>query len=141
MSVLTSKGILFGIVAAIIIGSTVGFGLAYATFQSPINDLQTSNTQLKTTLTDLQQSYVSASLKDDKLSNSVSHNIKGTVINFGTATASNIIITVKWYNLGASFHQEIITIPSLEGRAMKDISFSYIFGGSADDFQYTITWS
>ena len=145
MSVLTGKlagkGMLLGIVAAIIIGSSVGFGLAYATFQSPIDSLQTSNTQLQTTLTNLQESYISASLKDDKLSNSVSHNIKGTVINFGTVTASNITITARWYNLGASFHQEIITIPSLAGRAMKDISFSYVFGGSADDFQYTITWS
>jgi hypothetical protein len=78
---------------------------------------------------------------DDRLSNAKSHNVRGTIINFGTVTASNIVVTVKWYKLGASFHQEIITIPSLAGRAMKDISFSYIFGGSADDFQYTISWS
>jgi hypothetical protein len=115
--------------------------LAYATFQSPISNLQTSNTQLQTTLTNLQESYISANIKDDKLSNSISHNVKGTVINFGTATASNITITVKWYNQGASFHQEIITLPTLAGRAMKDISFSYVFGGSADDLQYTISWN
>jgi hypothetical protein len=141
MSVPTGKVLILGIVAAIIVGSSVGFGLAYATFQSPISNLQTSNTQLQTTLTNLQQSYISASIKDDKLSSSVSHNVKGTVINFGTATASNITITVKWYTQGASFHQEIITIPSLAGRAMKDISFSYVFGGSADDLQYTISWN
>jgi hypothetical protein len=141
MSVLKGKGMIVGIVVAIVVGSLAGFGLAYATFQSPVSSLQTSNTQLQTTLVNLQKSYVSASLMDDRLSNGESHNVRGTIINFGTVTASNIVITVKWYKLGTSFHQEIITIPSLAGRAMKDISFSYIFGGSADDFQYTISWS
>jgi len=141
MSVLKGKGMIVGIVAAIVVGSLLGFGLAFTTFQSPVNNLQTSNSQLQTTLANLQKSYVSASLMDDRLSGSESHNVKGTIINFGTATASDIVITVKWYKLGASFHQEIITIDSLAGRAMKDISFSYIFGGSADDFQYTISWT
>lgn len=141
MPISNSKLMILGIVVAIIVGSSVGFGLAYATFQSPVSSLQTSNTELQTTLTSLQKSYISASLKDDKLDSTVSHNVKGTVINFGTATASNITITAKWFKSGASFHQEIIGIPSLAGRAMKDISFSYVFGGSADDFQYTISWS
>jgi hypothetical protein len=141
MSVMKGKGMIVWIVVAIVAGSLLGFGLAYTTFQSPVNNLQTSNTQLQTALGDLQKSYVSASLIDDRLSSGESHNVRGTIINFGMTTASYIVITAKWYRLGASFHQEIITMPSLAGRAMKDISFSYLFGGSADDFQYTISWS
>ena len=141
MSVLTSKGIITAIVISVVVGSLIGFGLSYATFQPLINNLQTSNAQLQNTLTNIQKAYASASLRDDKLSDTNTHNVKGTVTNFGSVTASNIVITVKWYKLGTSFHQEIITMSSLEGRAMKEISFSYVFGGGADDFQYTISWT
>jgi hypothetical protein len=41
---------------------------------------------------------------------------------FGNVTASNIIITIKWYSQGVSFHQETIEIPSLAGRALKEIA-------------------
>jgi hypothetical protein len=127
MSTVMNKGIVIAIIISVILGSMIGLSLSYLTFQPSMNQLQ--------------KAYVSASLKDDRLSNSVSHNVIGTVINFGSVTASNITITVKWFKLGASFHQEIITINSLAGRAMKDISFSYTFGGSADDFQHSITWN
>jgi hypothetical protein len=39
MSVLKGKGMIVGIVVAIVVGSLAGFGLAYATFQSPVNNL------------------------------------------------------------------------------------------------------
>ena len=120
MSTSRNNGIVVALLVSVVVGSLIGFGLSYAMFG---------------------RAYVSASLRDDRLSSSEQHTVKGTVINFGTVTASNIVITVKWYKLGASFHQETITIASLEGRAMKDISFSYVFGGGADDLQYTITWS
>lgn len=141
MSTLMNRGIVVAIIVSVVVGSLIGFSISYATLQPSINNLQTSNTQLQSNLTNIQKAYVSASLMDDKLSNVVSHNVKGTVINFGNVTATNIVITVKWYNQGASFHQEIITLPSLAGRAMKEISFSYVFGGGADDFQYTVSWS
>ncbi len=134
MSVSMNKGIIGMLVISMVLASLLGFGISYVALNPSINNLQTSNTEL-------QKAYVSASLKDDRLSSYDSHNVKGTVINFGSVTASNITITVRWYKLGASFHQEIITIPSLAGRAMKDLSFSYVFGGNADDFQYSITWS
>jgi len=147
--------IYLAIVISMIVGSIVGCGLSIAALQPSINSLQTSNTQLQNTLTNtsttlanlnssftnLQEAYVSASLIDDRLSSTTSHTVKGTVINFGNATASNIVITAKWYNSGASFHQEIITITSLAGRAMHEVSFAYTFSGNADDFQYSITWS
>ena len=122
-----SKVVVLAIIISVVSGSVIGLSLSYVTLQPSIDNLQ--------------EAYVSASLKDDKLSNPYTHNVLGTVINFGSETASNIIITVKWYKLGASFHQEIITLDSLAGRAMKDLSFSYTFGGSADDLQYTITWT
>ena len=78
---------------------------------------------------------------DTRLGDDEDHTVKGTIINFGEQTASDIIIVLKWYNDGASFHQEIITIDSLEGRAIKEINFEYIFNGIADDFQYTISWT
>ena len=133
MSVSMNKGIVGALIVSVVLASLIGFGISYVTLQPSINNLQTSNTQL-------QKAYVSASLNDDRLSSTVSHNVKGTVINFGNVTASNVVITVKWYSQGASFHQEIITIPSLEGRAIKEISFSYVFGGSADDLQCTLSW-
>lgn len=136
-----NRGIVVAIVVSVVVGSLIGFSISYATLQPSINNLQTSNTQLLNNLTNIQKAYVSASLMDDKLGNVVSHNVKGTVINFGNVTATNIVITVKWYNQGTSFHQEIITLPRLAGRAIKAISFSYVFGGSADDFQYTVSWS
>ena len=147
MSVKKSKGIANAMIATIILLPLIGFGLSYAMLQPSINGLQTSTTKLQTdvtglqtSLSDLQEAYLTAGLKDDKLSSTYSHNLKGTVINFGSETAYNITITVKWYLQGASFHQEIITIESLAGRSLMDISFSYVFGGSADDLSSTIVW-
>ena len=147
MPVKTSKGIANVMIATIILLPLIGFGLSYVMLQPSINGLQTSTTELQTDVTDLQSSldslqdaFITASLKDDRLSNAFSHNLKGTVINFGSETAHNITITVKWYLQGASFHQEIITIESLAGRSLMDISFSYTFGGSADDLDFTIVW-
>jgi len=88
----------------------------------------------------MQKAYISASLMDDRLSSLASHNVRGTVINFGNATASNIVITVKWYLQGTSFHQETIIIDSLAGRAMMELRFTYSFTGTADDFQFTVSW-
>ncbi len=129
-----NKTILTAIFISVALGAIIATGVSYATLQPSINRLQESSSQL-------QKAYVSASLKDDRLASLETHNVKGTVINFGNQTASNIIITVKWFKSGASFHQEIITIPSLAGRSIKDLSFSYVFGGSADDLQYTVTWN
>ncbi|MCJ7771253.1 hypothetical protein MUP37_06760 [Candidatus Bathyarchaeota archaeon] len=126
MSIRKSKGIASIMIAVIILLPLIGFGLSYVMFQPSISDLQ--------------KATVSASLQDDNLSNLISHTVKGTVINFGTATASDITIVVKWLKQGASFHQEIITISSLAGRTVKDLSFSYVFGGGADELQYSLTW-
>jgi hypothetical protein len=126
MSIRKSKGIASIMIAVIILLPLIGFGLSYVMFQPSISDLQ--------------KATVSASLQDDNLSNFISHTVKGTVINFGTATASDITIVVKWLKQGASFHQEIITISSLAGRTVKDLSFSYVFGGGADELQYSLTW-
>ena len=126
MSVRKSKGIANVMIAAIILLPLIGFGLSYVMFQPSISDLQ--------------KATVSASLQDDHLSDPISHTIKGTIINFGSATASDITIVVKWVKQGASFHQETITISSLAGRTVKDVSFSYVFGGGADELQYTVTW-
>lgn len=120
MSTLMTRRIIGAIVVTFLAGSLIGFGLSYAA---------------------LGRAYISADLKDDRLSNIVSHNVKGTIVNFGTATASDIVITAKWYRQGVSFHQETITIPSLEGREVKDINLSYMFGGSADSLNYTVSWS
>jgi len=134
-------------IATIILLPLMGFGLSYAMLQPSINGLQASTTDLQgevtdlqTSLSSLQEAYVTSSLKDDKLSNAYSHNVKGTIMNFGSETAYNITITVKWYLQGASFHQEIITVESLAGRSLMDISFAYVFGGSADDLSSTIVW-
>ena len=126
MPIRKSKGIASIMIAVIILLPLIGFGLSYVMFQPSISDLQ--------------KATVSASLQDDNLSNLISHTVKGTVINFGTATASDITIVVKWLKQGASFHQEIITISSLAGRTVKDLSFSYVFGGGADELQYSLTW-
>jgi hypothetical protein len=126
MSIRRSKGIANIMIVVIIILPLIGFGLSYVMFQPSISDLQ--------------RATVSASLQDDGLSNPISHTIKGTVINFGTATASDVTIVVKWLKQGASFHQEIITISSLAGRTVKELSFSYVFGGGADELQYSLTW-
>ncbi len=126
MSVRKSKGIANIMIAVIILLPLIGFGLSYVMFQPSISDLQ--------------KATVSASLQDDHLSNPESHTIEGTIINFGSATASDITIVVKWLKQGVSFHQETITISSLAGRTVKDVSFSYIFGGGADELQYTVTW-
>jgi hypothetical protein len=126
MSIRRSKGIANIMIVVIIILPLIGFGLSYVMFQPSISDLQ--------------RATVSASLQDDSLSNPISHTIKGTVINFGTATASDVTIVVKWLKQGASFHQEIITISSLAGRTVKELSFSYVFGGGADELQYSLTW-
>ena len=126
MSIRKSKGIASIMIAVIILLPLIGFGLSYVMFQPSISDLQ--------------KATVSASLQDDNLSNLISHTVKGTVINFGTATASDITIVVKWLKQGASFHQEIITIDSLAGRSLMDVSFAYVFGGSADDLSSTIVW-
>jgi hypothetical protein len=143
------------ILAAIVISVVVATSISCLLLLPSINNLQKSNTQLQDTLTstssklsdidssfaDLQKAYISASLIDDRLDRDYNHNVKGTVINFGNATASDIVITVKWYSLGTSFHQETITIDSLAGRAMIELSFSYAFTGSADDFQFTVSWN
>jgi hypothetical protein len=126
MSIRKSKGIASIMIAVIILLPLIGFGLSYVMFQPSISDLQ--------------KATVSASLQDDNLSNPISHAIQGTVINFGTAPASDITIVVKWFKQGASFHQEIITISSLAGRTVKELSFSYVFGGGADELQYSLTW-
>ena len=140
MSKSVNKSMVVAIVVSVIVASLVGFGTSYATFQPSVDSLQTSNTQLQNNLTNLEKAYITASIKDDKLSNAYSHNVKGTIVNFGSVTANNIVIVVKWYLQGTSFHQETITIPSLAGRTLIDLSFSYVFGGSADSLQYTITW-
>jgi hypothetical protein len=154
MSYLKNKGILAAIVISVVVGTLFATSLSYLVLQPSINDLQKSDTQLQNTLTstsskvtdldssfaDLQKAYVSASLIDDRLSNSLAHNVKGTVVNFGNSTASDIVITVKWYLQGTSFHQETISISSLAGRSMMELSFSYTFTGSADDFKFTISW-
>jgi hypothetical protein len=143
------------ILVAIVISVVVATSISCLLLLPSINNLQKSNTQLQDTLTstssklsdidssfaDLQKAYISASLIDDRLDRDYNHNVKGTVINFGNATASDIVITVKWYSLGTSFHQETITIDSLAGRAMIELSFSYAFTGSADDFQFTVSWN
>ena len=154
MSYLMNKGILVAIVISVVAGTLIATSLSYFMLQPSIDTLQKSNTELQDTLTstssklsdldtsitDMQKAYISASLIDDRLDRDFNHNVKGTVINFGNATASDIVIVVKWYSQGTSFHQETITIDSLEGRAMVEISFSYAFTGSADDFQFTVTW-
>jgi predicted permease len=126
MSFRKSKGIANIIIVVIILLPLIGFGLSYVMFQPSISEMQ--------------KATVSASLQDENLSNPISHTITGTVINFGTATASEVTIVVKWLKQGASFHQEIITISSLAGRTVKDVSFSYVFGGGADELQYTVAW-
>ncbi len=153
-SKLLNKGILIAILISVIVGSTIATVLTIGVLQPSINSLKEENTHLQSSLTDTtsqlsaldasftdtQKAYVSASLIDDRLSSTTNHNVKGTVVNFGNETASNIVIVAKWYNLGTSFHQETITIDSLAGRSMMELSFSYLFTSAADDFQYTVTW-
>ena len=148
MSFLAKKEIILSIIISIVLGAGIGFGVSHSTFspqfqnlQAEVQDLETSLESVQTQFQSLQEAYISASLRDDRLESFTSHSVQGSVINFGNETASNIVITVKWYKEGTSFHQEVITIPSLEGRAIKEIDFTYTFVGSADDFDYTLSWN
>jgi hypothetical protein len=147
MSFLAKKEIILSIIISVVLGAGIGFGVSHSTFNPQFQSLRTEAQSLETSLESLQtqfqslqEAYISASLRDDRLGSFTSHSVQGAVINFGNETASNIVITVKWYKEGASFHQEVITIPSLEGRAIKEINFTYTFVGTADDFDYTLTW-
>lgn len=144
---LFKKNVLLPLIIAIVVGGLLGFGLGSWTLQPQIQtlneNLAATQSQLDTidsSLTDLNEAYVSASLYDRRLTSNDNHNIQGMVINFGNETATNIVITVKWFNDGTSFHQETIEIPNLAGRAIKEIDFDYAFEGQADDLKYTITW-
>lgn len=145
---LIKKDVLLPMIIAIIVGGLLGYGLGSWMLQPQIQTLQesltTTQTELDTVdsdLTELNEAYVSASLQDRRLTSNDNHSVQGMVINFGNETADNIVITLKWFKDGASFHQEIIEIPSLAGRAIKEIDFDYAFEGQADDLQYTITWA
>jgi glycerol uptake facilitator-like aquaporin len=154
MSALINRAMLVAIIISVVAGTLIATSLSYLVLQPSINNLQKSNDQLQNSLTstssklssldssftDMQKAYISASLIDDRLGNILNHDVKGTVVNFGNATASDIVIVVKWYSQGTSFHQETITIDSLAGRAMMELSFSYAFSGAADDFQFTVSW-
>jgi hypothetical protein len=145
---LIKKDALLPMVLTIVIGGVLGLALGSWLLQPQIQtlteNLATTQTQLDTVdteLNELNDAYVSASLQDRRLTSSWGHSVQGVVINFGNETADNIVITVKWFKDDASFHQEIIEIPSLAGRAIKEIDFDYGFEGPADDFQFTITWA
>jgi hypothetical protein len=144
---LIKKDALLPMVITIMIGGALGLALGSWLLQPQIQtlteSLATTQTQLNTVdtdLTELSDAYISASLQDKRLTSSWGHSVQGVIINFGNETADNIIITVKWFKDDASFHQEIIEIPTLDGRAIKEIDFDYGFEGQADDLQYTITW-
>ncbi|UCH02216.1 MAG: hypothetical protein JSV20_10535 [Candidatus Bathyarchaeota archaeon] len=142
------KEIIFPIIIAVVLGAIFGYSFGYLSLQpqiaslnSSLSSLQTQTESLEAQTERLQEADISASLRDDKLESYENHEVKGTIINFGNETALNIVITVHWYNEGASFHQETITLPRLEGRSIKVIDFDYSFEGQADDFDYTITWN
>jgi hypothetical protein len=144
---LIKKEVLLPMIVTIVIGGILGLALGSWLLQPQIQTLNesfaTTQSQLDavdSTLTKINQAYVTASLRDPRLTSYYLHSVQGVVINFGNETANNIVITVKWFKDGASFHQEIIEIPSLAGRGIKEIDFNYSFEGQADDFQYTATW-
>jgi len=131
----------------VIVSASLGFSFGYLTLEPQIQSLDASLTSaqdqigtLDATLASAQESDVSASLQDDRLTSYYEHRVSGIIINFGTESAENIVITAKWFKEGTSFHQEIITVPSLEGRSIKEIDFTYSFEGRADELQYTIVW-
>ena len=131
----------------VLVSALLGFSFGYLALHPQIATLNTTLTttqaqleSLDTSLATAQEADISASLDDERLESSYFHSVQGLVINFGSEPAVNIVITVKWFNEGTSYHQEIITIPSLDGRAIKEINFSYAFEGRADDLQYTVSW-
>jgi hypothetical protein len=145
---LIQKNALLPMVLTIVIGGVLGLALGTWMLQPQIQtlteSLATTQTQLDavdTELNDLNDAYISASLRDQRLTSSWGHSVQGVVINFGNDTATDIVITVKWFKDDTSFHQEVIEIPRLEGRAIKEIDFDYGFEGPADDLQYTISWA
>jgi hypothetical protein len=145
---LIKKDALLPMVITIVIGGALGLALGSWLLQPQIQtlteSLATTQTQLDTVNTDLielSDAYVSASLHDTRLTSYEHHKIQGVAINFGNEGATDIVITVKWFKDDASFHQEIIEIPSLAGRAIKEIDFEYGFEGQADDLQIIITWA
>jgi hypothetical protein len=144
---LIKKDALLPMVITIVIGGVLGLVMGSLLLQPQIQtlteSLATTQTQLDTVDTDLSElndAYICASLQDPQLTSSWGHKVQGMVINFGNETANNIVITMKWFKDDASFHQEIIEIPTLAGRAIKEIDFNYSFGGQADDLQYSVTW-
>ena len=124
----------------VVISALLGFSLGYVALNPQIETLDTSLSAAQAQIDQSNEADISVSLQDDRLESYYYHSVQGLVINFGTEPATNIVITVKWFKDGASFHQEIIEIPSLDGRAIKQINFDYAFEGRADDLQYTVTW-
>jgi hypothetical protein len=145
---LLKKDALLPMVLTIVIGGVLGLALGSWLLQPQIQTLteslattQTALAMVSTDLSELNEAYVSASLRDGRLTSYWGHSVQGVVINFGNEMATDIVITVKWFKDGASFHQEIIEIPSLAGRAIKEIDFDYGFEGPADDLQFAIIWA
>ena len=136
---LIKKGIMVPTII-VIFSALLGFSLGYLALQPQIVTLDTSLSAAQAQIDQSIEADISASLQDDRLESYSDHSVQGLVINFGSEPAVNIVITVKWFKDGTSYHQEIITIPSLDGRAIKEINFDYSFEGRADDLQYTVSW-
>ena len=98
---LIKKVVWLPMIVAIIVGGLLGFTLGTWRLQPQITMAQSQLDSLDTSLVAAQAAYVSASLRDPRLTSYAFHSIQGVVINFGNETAVNILITVKWFKDGA----------------------------------------